>query len=64
MTGRTVLKEKAPYNGAFSATTNGVFPGLKKKFNEESPNIRKSAFNDGPLKIKNEKSSEENKAAE
>ncbi len=52
------MKEKGPYNGAFAATTNGVFPGLKKKLNDESPNLRKSAFNDGSSKQKNEKSDE------
>lgn len=58
VTGRSVLKDKTPYNGAFAATTNGVFPGLKKKFNDESPNVRRSALNDGLLKLKNEKSEE------
>jgi len=57
VSGRVVLKEKAPYNGVFASTTNGVFPGLKKKL-EESPNVRKSAFGDGLLKLKNEKSEE------
>ena len=58
VTGRAVLKEKTPYNGAFAATTNGVFPGLKKQFNDDSPKLRKSALNDGLLKLKNEKNEE------